>query len=139
VPRCRVPGYGIGAAEDPRGNAGLQARHKSFLEHQQARAAVADVVVDLRPHGCGVDRHRHRADPAAGEEGLELLDAVRAHQRDAVAARDARGAQRARAARHRFERIAVAPGAAGNVEQRPVAEALRRAAQHRRQRALGRR
>ena len=37
------------------------------LEHQQARAAVRQDVLKLRPPGGDVDRHRHRAKPGAAE------------------------------------------------------------------------
>ena len=112
---------------------------KCLLNDQQLGAAVGQVVLDLRPHRGGVDRHAHGADPAAAEECFQQLGAVRAHQRDAVAALDAGGTQRAGAPRRDLGRVAVRPARARNRAQRPRREARGAVAQHRRQGALGRR
>ena len=92
-----------------------QPRRECALDQQQPGAAVGQVVRDLRPHRRGVDRHRHGAQPAAGQEGFQQLDPVGAHQRDPVAEADAGGQQRGGAPRHVGGRVGVRPGSAGHL------------------------
>ena len=89
-----------------------------ILEHQQARAAVRQDVLKLRPPRGDVDRHRHRAKPGAAEHDFEELDPVGADDRDSVAGLDARAAQRGGEAGRGVAGVGVAPCRVAGADQR---------------------
>ena len=78
-------------------------------------------MCELRTARGGVDRHRHRADPAAAEVDLQQFLSVAAYHRDVVATLDAGRVQRAADARGHFQRVRKTPDLAANLDQPPVA------------------
>ena len=104
----------------------------SRIRHQQHAGAVLQDVTQLHAARRGIDRHRHRAQPAAAQHHRQELDPVARHQRHAVAPAHAMGGQQ-RAARRVRRRLAIFQCSARRLD--PGARALARGLvhQHRRQ------
>ena len=86
-----------------------QAFDELRLDREQPRAAIRQVIADLRSHRGGVDRDRDGADPAAAQNDLQHLQAIGAEDRDPVAGRNARRAQRRGTAGGDVARLAERP------------------------------
>ena len=70
-----------------------------LLEDEHSGSAVRQHVLELRASRRGVERDEGRAEPRAGEPGVDHLDPVLRHHRDAIAALDARRGERPGSAR----------------------------------------
>ena len=103
---------------------------------EDARAGVAQLVRQLLAAQGGVQRHGDGAHPGGAEDEIEQLDAVLAHERDAVAPRDAGRLQQAGRAGGRVARPREGPLDRAHAQQRLVAVALRLALEQRGERLL---
>ena len=103
---------------------------------EDASAGVAQLVRQLLAAQGGVQRHGDGAHPGGAEDEVEQLDAVLAHERDAVAPLDAGRLQQAGRAGGRVARPREGPLDRAHAQQRLVAVALRLALEQRGERLL---
>ena len=147
-----APPARTGIAADPRSPAAARDERSAVPSRSTNPASITssraplsrEQVLDLRPHRRGVDRHRPPRRSSRSRGTSRELDAVAAHQRDAVAARHAGcGARRRRARRARRphrDATTVAPAIASSgrspnalgLHARSIAGSVRSTAKRRR-------